>query len=211
MQSIRNITTRIEEHAELQRSYEQLAIGMKALEIKNEQITLLVEMSDIMLACSSQGELTKVMENYSKQPLQFASGYLYIMHPSKNYLEKAVIWGNPSTQEATFSPDKCWSIRLGRIHQIDLSHQALLCEHIQSFEEKNTSILCIPLMAQNDIYGLLYLETIQGTSPLEDGNQRLLITAFSEVIDAADKALYYAKNHGRNQAVLFYELDQKNQ
>lgn len=181
VQSIRNITKRIEEHSELQHSYEQLAIGMKALEIKNEQITLLVEMSDIMLACSSQKELTDVMENYSKQLLQFASGYLYIMHPSKNYLEKAASWGNPNAQDTTFSPDECWGIRLGRIHQINLSHQALHCEHIHSLEEKKASLLCIPLMAQNDIYGLLYLEIIQDISPLEDENQKLLITAFSEL------------------------------
>lgn len=104
--SVRNITKRVQEHIELQQSYEKLANGMKELQEKNEQITLLVEMSDIMLACSSQEELSEVMAKYSQRLLQFSSGYLFIMHPSKNYLEKATSWGNPHPHELTFTPEQ---------------------------------------------------------------------------------------------------------
>lgn len=118
--SIRNITKRVQEHTELQESYEKLANSMKELQEKNEQITLLVEMSDIMLACSSQEELSEVMSKYSQRLLQFSSGYLFIMHPSKNYLEKATTWGDPHPHETTFTPEQCWAIRLGRIHYVKL-------------------------------------------------------------------------------------------
>ncbi len=93
VQIIRNISKRVHEHTELQQSYAHLAQGMEKLEDKNKQINLLVEMSDIMLACSSQDELSHVMTKYSSRMLQFASGYLYVMHPSKNYLEIIASWG----------------------------------------------------------------------------------------------------------------------
>lgn len=175
--SVRNITKRVQEHTELQESYEKLANGMKELQKKNEQITLLVEMSDIMLACGSQEELSYVMAKYSQRLLQFSSDYLFIMHPSKNYLEKAASWGNPQPHDLTFTPEQCWAIRLGRIHYAGSSRIELMCSHTMFAEQPELSLLCVPLMAQNDIYGLLYLEV-----GLEfDENQQLLITAFAEL------------------------------
>ncbi|HHS3060040.1 TPA: diguanylate cyclase [Legionella pneumophila] len=175
--SVRNITKRVQEHTELQESYEKLANGMKELQKINEQITLLVEMSDIMLACGSQEELSDVMAKYSQRLLQFSSGYLFIMHPSKNYLEKAASWGNPQPHDLTFTPEQCWAIRLGRIHYAGSSRIELMCSHTMFAEQPELSLLCVPLMAQNDIYGLLYLEV-----GLEfDENQQLLITAFAEL------------------------------
>ncbi|GAN28693.1 diguanylate cyclase [Legionella pneumophila] len=175
--SVRNITKRVQEHTELQESYEKLANEMKELQKKNEQITLLVEMSDIMLACGSQEELSDVMAKYSQRLLQFSSGYLFIMHPSKNYLEKAASWGNPQPHDLTFTPEQCWAIRLGRIHYAGSSRIELMCSHTMFAEQPELSLLCVPLMAQNDIYGLLYLEV-----GLEfDENQQLLITAFAEL------------------------------
>lgn len=175
--SVRNITKRVQEHTELQESYEKLANGMKELQEKNEQITLLVEMSDIMLACGSQEELSEVMAKYSQRLLQFSSGYLFIMHPSKNYLEKAASWGNPHPHDLTFTPEQCWAIRLGRIHYAGSSRIELMCSHMMFDEQPELSLLCVPLMAQNGIYGLLYLEV----GLKFDENQQLLITAFAEL------------------------------
>lgn len=178
---IRNITKHIQEQLELKESYKKLHAGMQALQDKNEQITLLVEMSDIMLACSSQKELSNVMTKYCQRILHFARGYLYIMHPSKNYLEMATTWGTPNTQEATFTPNDCWAIRLGKMHQVNHSHNELICNHVNVSSEQALSYLCIPLMAQNDIYGLLYMEVSEEPAGAFSQNQQLLITAFSEL------------------------------
>ncbi|WP_419418813.1 diguanylate cyclase [Legionella sp. D16C41] len=182
VQSIRNITKRIQEHTELQESYKQLQKGNQALEERNKQITLLVEMSDIMLASNSQDELSDIMSKYSARLLNFSSGYLYVMHPSKNYLEIISRWGEPTTQEVTFVPDQCWAIRLGRKHHVSSGDRSeLVCHHIHISEPDKYAFLCIPLMAQNDIYGLLYLELVQGSMNILDENQKLLINAFAEL------------------------------
>lgn len=154
---------------------------MLALQDKNAQITLLVEMSDIMLACNSQEELGDVMTKYCQRMLHFARGYLYVMHTSKNYLEIATSWGTPNEQEPTFVPDQCWAIRLGRIHDVSVSRNDLIFNHIKTANQPDESYLCIPLMAQNDIYGLLYMEITQETTSSISENQRLLINAFAEL------------------------------
>lgn len=179
--SARNITKRVREHTELQESYEKQTEGMQELRNKNEQITLLVEMSDIMLACNSLEELGDVMSKYSQRLLGFASGYLFIMHPSKNYLEKTCYWGAPHTHEQTFTPDQCWAIRLGRLHQANSSPEELVCTHIKTSDVSDSTLLCVPLMAQNDIYGLLHIEVQGKHTTLLDENKRLLLTAFAEL------------------------------
>ncbi|MFT4058206.1 MAG: diguanylate cyclase [Legionella sp.] len=178
--NVRDITNKVKEHSALQESNEKLSEGLKELQLKNKQITLLVDMSDILLAASSQDELSKVMAKYAKQLLHFSSGYLYIMHPSKNYLEKAIDWGNPENQEEIFTPEQCWGIRLGRVHEISEQRKELICEHIKEDIQKTSTLICVPLMAQNDIYGLLYLE-IHNPSFKFSNEEYLIITAFTEL------------------------------
>lgn len=180
IQTVRDITQSVKEHQALTVSYKNLAISMQALQEKNQHISLLVEMSDIMLACNSLDELKETTKNFSRQLLSFASGYLFIMHPSKNYLEKIISWGDPNIQQDTFTPEHCWGIRLGRMHQYHEASTTLICPHSQS-EHQQPHQLCVPLMAQNDIYGALYLETNEDNALLHDENQKLLITAFSEL------------------------------
>lgn len=176
---LRNISKRILQHEELKQSYQSLADGMVILKEKNRQITLLVEMSELMLVCSSPEEFSLAMSKYAYRMLNFTSGCLYMMHPSKNYLECIAKWGNTSPITETFSPDQCWSIRRGRIHQINCNHEELTCGHIVQ-PELTEITLCVPLMAQNDIYGILYLEI----NKVEQDNlkdHKLLINAFAEL------------------------------
>jgi diguanylate cyclase (GGDEF)-like protein len=179
--NVRNITQRVQEHTELQDSYKKLALGMQELQSKNEQIIILVEMSDIMLASSSLNELAEVLAKYSQRLLPLTSGHLFIMHPSKNYLENASSWGEPHSAVSTFTPDQCWAIRLGRLHRASSEKNALVCAHIQHEKKSDTVYLCIPLMAQNDIYGLIYIEIQEKHATLIDPNQNLLVTAFAEL------------------------------
>jgi diguanylate cyclase (GGDEF)-like protein/PAS domain S-box-containing protein len=179
VQIIRNITKRIAEQVELKESYEKLDSGMRELQSKNEQITLLVEMSDIMLACNSQEELTSVLQKYCQRMLSFGYGALYLMHPSKNYLEMANSWGLVTSYDTNFIPEECWALRLGRIHFVKNSDRDLVCPHVKPTQ--NISFICVPLMAQNDIYGLLYVEALPEHAEVFSEDERLFINAFAEL------------------------------
>lgn len=183
--TIRDVTTSIQEHSKLQNAYEKLALGMEELQYKNKQINLLVDMSDIMLACVSQEELVDVSSKYARQLLHFTRGYLYIMHPSKHCLEMATSWGEPKIQAGSFTPDQCWAIKLGRRQHVGILHKELVCSHVNMSAEDNLAILCVPLTAQNNIYGLLYMETSQEENHYFNDDQRLMINAFAELIALA--------------------------
>ncbi len=166
----------------LEESYEKLNIGMLELKEHNEKITLLVEMSDILLACGSIKELSNVTAKYCEKILNFSSGLFFIKHPTENLLEISASWGSPTLHKSTLLYAQCWALRLRHLHQVDASSAELICEHIKIGDKKPISYFCVPLMAQNDIYGLLYLEIIQNENqPSLSENEKLVINAFAEL------------------------------
>lgn len=171
----RNITERIKKEHELNE-------GMNELKDKNEKITLLLEMSDVMLACKSIKELSDITAKYCSKVLNFSNGIFYIMHPSRDFLELSASWGHPISEASSFTHDQCWSLRLGHIHKASFSDKELTCDHVGHHVQGEITYLCVPLRAQSDIYGLLYFEIVRrdGDSRLI-GNEQLFINAFAEL------------------------------
>lgn len=179
---IRNVSEHSEDKRHLEEAYNELNQSMTTLQTTNEKISLLVEMSDVILACETTNELSEVIAKFCNRILSFTGGTLYTMHPSKNYLESTASWGNSTAQEPTFSYDACWALRLGKIHYSSIDSSELLCSHIKIHPEVERTYLCVPLIAQNDIYGLLYLEleNAQATLPLPQ-NETNLIKSLAEL------------------------------
>lgn len=180
---IRNITEHISEKNMLNKTNEDLNKSIEELKDKNEKITLLLEMSDVMLACNSLKELSEIIAKYCGKILNHTSGLFYIMHPSKNYLDATATWGTPISKNSDFVPDECWALRLGHIHSTGTSDKELICEHARVDVKDQLSYLCVPLRAQSETYGLLYVEisSINGVPRLITGNERMWINAFAEI------------------------------
>ncbi len=174
---LRNITERVKAQEELKRANLKLQNTMKELTNKNKKITILLEMSDVMLAANSLTELSMIAAKYAKQILDFSNGHLYIMHPSKNLLESDSSWGSPKVSIRQFSPSECWALRLGKIHS-RMKKTDVVCAH----SNEDVFHMCVPLRAQNDIFGLLYIEYDDSVSESNlDSNDKLIVGAFAEV------------------------------
>ncbi|GEM_PF-2092429 len=180
---VRNISKRIQKQNELKASYEKLNEGMSELKDKNEKITLLLEMSDVMLACDNTQELSNITVKFCRKVLSFSNGIIYLMQPSGDSLETSATWGTPFSQTKSFTQNQCWALRLSHIYQAGLSREELVCDHVKHNNQDDIIYLCVPLRAQNDVFGLLYMEV-----SLKDRIQKqlnndelLLINAFAEL------------------------------
>ncbi|MBV8802005.1 MAG: diguanylate cyclase, partial [Gammaproteobacteria bacterium] len=176
VQITRNVTERTKEQEELKKSHIKLQKTMEELKNKNEKITILLEMSDVVLAVSSLSELSVITAKYAMQILDFSNGYTYIMHPSRNLLETDSRWGKPKSVTKQFTPDDCWALRLGKIHQY-IKSTDLVCAHAT----EDIYYMCVPLRAQNDIFGLLYIELDETFAGKLEINDKLMVGAFAEV------------------------------
>jgi len=184
---MRDITERIKEQNKIKDSYIELNVLTEELKTKNKKISLLLEMSDVILISSSIQELSNIIAKYCNKILDSVNGNFYLMKASKDLLETASHWGNPKASSKTFVQDQCWALRLGHIHYSTFHNNELICEHINVNDvNKNVGYICVPLRAQNDIYGTLYLEMpLLNEQLIITANEKLIIGTFAELTSLA--------------------------
>lgn len=128
--------------------------SLNELALKN--LSLMGEMTSLLQACSDTVESLEVIGQFAVRLVNVDSGTLYLFHESRNQIEAKTSWGATSKSELIFQPDDCWALRRGKIHILDHVHQFLTCKHLHDAE--NISSLCVPIVAQGNVLGILHLE-----------------------------------------------------
>src|SRR5690606_21065106 len=115
-------------------------------------------------------------------------GSLYLMRHSQNLLELAAMWGDPEPASASvLPPDACWSMRRGQRYLVKDVQAASLCSHVESIEDEHqgNSYVCLPLIAQGQIMGMLHLrgaaEVIEGDTEAATAAAEQLSLALSNL------------------------------
>ena len=152
---LRDISDRKRSEQNLQRTNARLGDAVSELERQSREDAQLREMSEVLQACASLEEAYPVISRYCRLLFAGWAGALYVLNPSRKLLAAAVIWGDPRASEQVFGPDECWGLRRGRVHTVK-DADGLLCRHLRQAPAGGS--VCVPMVAQGDILGVLYLE-----------------------------------------------------
>jgi diguanylate cyclase (GGDEF)-like protein len=114
----------------------------------------------LLQACSDADESLDVICQYAARLLPMDSGGLYLFRESRNQIELSVNWGAESKSEVIFSQEDCWAIRRGEMHILDHADHSLACRHLHDWA--GVSSLCVPIVAQGNVLGILHLENHAG-------------------------------------------------
>jgi len=144
-----NITVRKE-------ALDNLHAALDAAEHQAQDAAKLTELLEILQSCQSADEAYKITGDSLPKVLSARSGALCITSASRNILEAVAIWGEGLATEKTFRPDDCWALRRGKIHQVRHPTSSLRCAHVKG--APSDGYLCVPLVAQGETLGVLYLE-----------------------------------------------------
>ena len=152
-----------------------LKIESAFTELENQANTMSIinEMNNILGSSSSIKETLQIISLYIKRLLPFTAGTVYLMKASANYLESTAEWNSPKLREKIFSPTQCWSLRQGRIHTYYHDEAGIICEHNENTADL-PSYVCVPMLAQNEIIGVLYLEILQASGKVQQAIQKLV-------------------------------------
>ncbi|HIK28192.1 MAG: PAS domain S-box protein [Oscillatoriaceae bacterium SKW80] len=155
----RDITERKRAEADIQRANEQLTIRINELEERHEEIILLSQMSNLLQSCINIEEASKVISQIV--PLLFPnnSGALLAIANSRNLVEAIAFWGSPTSQ-MLFSTSDCIALRSCQPHLMEETSIGLTCKHLHT-DSFPSSYFCIPLMAQGEAMGVLYLSYLE--------------------------------------------------
>ena len=139
--------------------YQRLQTELSAI---NREASLMSETDDLLQSCISSAEAYNVTIRYFENQFPELHGAIFAITPARDTVEIATTWGQPTISDAHLALKDCWALRRGRTNLSQTSDPRLACAHI------GTAIpawaICVPMMAQGETLGVLYLDT--GTSAL---------------------------------------------
>uniref|UniRef100_UPI002FE2D9C3 CHASE3 domain-containing protein n=1 Tax=Noviherbaspirillum sp. TaxID=1926288 RepID=UPI002FE2D9C3 len=136
----------------------KLGDGMEELERRNREVMLLGQMARALESQITLPEAFHVIVTYLPKLLAGTSGALYILRHSGNLMENVGNWGKPVHADNHIEPESCWALRRGQPHST--SHPDDLCcpHYAREAGDAHLGRLCLPLTAQGQVLGLIYIE-----------------------------------------------------
>ncbi|HXZ12725.1 MAG TPA: diguanylate cyclase [Candidatus Sulfotelmatobacter sp.] len=171
--------TRIEET--LVQSNEALTRTVRALASKTGETRLLGETGDLLQSCLNLNEARDVLHHLMPQLLPGDSGGLYVLKNPEQLMQPLTTWGQGEPDAKAFGPEDCWALRRGRPHNVEVPGSNLICRHLnESFTGKSR---CLPLVAQNQAYGLLHILHNEKTAAPRGGRPEAETGEYEELTD----------------------------
>ncbi len=150
--------------ATLQDTLDRLQATVLELEDRNQHITLLNELGDLLQSCLTKEEAYQCIGRFCTLLFPSMSGTLFMRTPRKSLLLEAVeTWGMGQSYNQVFSADDCWGLRRGEVHMVTHSNGGPACKHLP--RDFSGPYMCLPMVAQGETQGMLFLQPF----PHEEG------------------------------------------
>jgi len=153
---VNDLTLRKKSEKELLLAKTSLEATVTELEQRNYDIRMLSAMDSLLQASTTRDEAKAVAVKSLAQLFTLAPGALYLIQPPGDILELAATWGSSGVEENVITQKDCWALRLGRLYSIEDPVSQSFCPHVST--ELKTGYMCIPITAQNEMFGLLHLQ-----------------------------------------------------
>jgi diguanylate cyclase (GGDEF)-like protein len=127
---------------------------------------LLSRMTQRMQASDTLEDLTLVVSRFTPQIARGYAGRLYLLNEKRQAMVQACAWSEPSHSETEFSTLACWALRRGLPHRPSGDCIDIPCAHLGADRTAGLDTICLPLTAQRETLGLLYLEPLPGETEI---------------------------------------------
>ncbi|MBM4443228.1 MAG: diguanylate cyclase [Candidatus Rokubacteria bacterium] len=162
------------------RLYDEVRVSEERLAQRSRELDLLNRMGELLQACVTEDEAYAVVGRFVGQFFPNDTGAVFVTTSSRNMVEARAVWGAPASPDwAVFKPEECWALRRGRMHVVEATTEGLLCSHLPT--PAPAAYLCIPLIAQGESLGLLYLGSRDGDERRPESQQRLAATVADQL------------------------------
>jgi len=143
-------------NTELRVAYSELKHAFADETERMRQTAILGELSQALQGCINSAELAELVAR-SAVALFPGSGGALLLKTAADMVELHHAWGGSSHQEA-FPPQDCWALRIGHPYRAQ-QRGAAPCAHLL---EKHADDICLPLIANSEILGVLHLSRLGG-------------------------------------------------
>jgi len=131
------------------------------LEQQLSQHTILRNLSSYLKTSLTATEAYSAVQCFGPQLFSGTTGKLYLAQGSGDHFEHVSTWGDASPGEGTFTLRDCWALRRAQPHWVRDARAEPLCGHVMPVAKSVLPYLCVPLMAQGKMLGLLHLQRLK--------------------------------------------------
>lgn len=156
----REMLRRSELEREMQGVNADLTATVHELQQLSREKSQLAAMADLLQSCRTADEAYTVISRALTRLLPGSSGAIAAVKTNASLAEVVLNWGSGAPTQAVFAPDDCWALRRGRAHAEYDASCDVRCSHI--LPDARGASLCLPLIAQGEALGVLYLNLPDG-------------------------------------------------
>ena len=152
-------------------------------QFRRQQLTL-CKLSSYLKSALTTREAHSAVECFGPQLWPAATGTVYLLHATGDYLERAATWGDASLTNQSLAWQDCWAMRHLRPHGVRDTGSEILCPHIRQPSVALPS-LCVPLVAQGQMLGLFHLQHLNNI-PETSRNEASADSSFALAVAVAE-------------------------
>ena len=147
----------------------ELSDSVLRLEHVSKQMSLLTQYTGMLQSCNSSEDVLDISRQSWATMMPESAGSIYLIRASRDHAEVAVSWGQHLAPSNTLpSPDDCWAMRRHQPYILHDLHNSVKCAHIEMPPGGlRTDTACVPLSAQGESMGWVYISAEAGKLPEE--------------------------------------------
>ncbi len=150
----RDVTDLKQAESSLHQVNEQLNMRIRDLERRNYEISTLNEMSDHLQGCLTLFDSYQIIETYAARLFAGQPGALLLVDQETAQLQPVASWGDEPMRHLVQMIPSCWLLH----HQHKLEcNEFELCYHSYPDKACQRLCMCIPLISQKKLFGILRL------------------------------------------------------
>jgi diguanylate cyclase (GGDEF)-like protein len=150
-----DVSDRKAAEAALQQANQQLEAHLGDLRQRNQDMVLLGKMNDCLQVCLTPDSAYAALPDLLQPLFPDCAGGIFTIDTPGGQVKAQATWGQPLRSEAEFGLADCWALRRGRGYWVPADQAERHCPHVTP--ESGAVTLCIPMLAQGEFSGLLYL------------------------------------------------------
>ncbi len=150
---------RAKSEAELQKTMNDMAAI-------TQETKLIGRMGDYLRGCRTEDEAYEIIQRSMPELFPHTFGSISIFNNSRNLLQSVLSWGDYVPEPKEYEPEDCWALRQGRIHRARNDGSVPMCGHLSHMDVKTTCV-CLPMQAQGQTIGQIFLGAAQDDALME--------------------------------------------
>lgn len=141
---------------------ERLQGSLADLQLRDTAARSIALLGELLQTCRNTGEALAIAARHLTQLIPHICGAIGLFNNSRDTIEASQTIGKGDGFAREFSPDECWGLRRGRLHES--TGLELRCAHLP---ENRDPVFCLPMIAQGDTIGVMSASSPYGFSNIE--------------------------------------------